>query len=105
MLCPHCGFDGASLGNPSGAGAAVCAKCRQPLKATTSDDDPMLSSHSAETKVGRVRPPTPAELARPDDLLRPDAVLNLCAPLPLDASPFEAHVAGLIDGVRPVARF
>ncbi len=37
-------------------------------------------------------------------MFRPDAVLELVAPLPEDAAPIEAHVGGLIDGVRPVAR-
>ncbi len=54
--------------------------------------------------TGRIRPATLEEAARREELFRPDAVLAVSAELPADLPPFERHVAGLIDGVRPVAR-
>jgi hypothetical protein len=72
--------------------------------ATRSDDDATLSGHSSTLMLGRMRAPTEAELAAQDSFFRPDAVLGMRGPAPLDASPFELHVAGLVDGVRPVAR-
>jgi hypothetical protein len=64
-------------------------------------DDPTKT----HPRVGRVRRPTRMEIADPDALLRPDAVLAL-APLAADAplTVLERHVGDLIDGFRPVAR-
>ena len=94
MRCPSCGFEPAQ--------GAVCARCRSSLR--KSDDDVRLSAHSRGTLIGRARRPTAEELGNPEAMFRPDAVLELVAPLPLDAAPIETHVGGLIDGVRPVAR-
>ena len=68
------------------------------------DDDPALEMHTAALPVGRVRPATLDESEKRDLYLRADAVLALTKPLPADATPFERHVAGFIDGFRPVAR-
>src|SRR5207248_1487040 len=68
------------------------------------DDDPALEMHTAALPVGRVRPATLDESEKRELYFRADAVLALRAALPGDASPFEQHVAGFIDGFRPVAR-
>ncbi|OGQ24390.1 MAG: hypothetical protein A2138_06820 [Deltaproteobacteria bacterium RBG_16_71_12] len=80
----------------------MCARCRASLR--KSDDDAFLSAHSSGALIGRVRRPTDDELASPEVMFRPDAVVELAAPLPRDVSPVEVHVGSLIDGVRPVAR-
>jgi hypothetical protein len=67
-------------------------------------DDEFAPQSSASTRIGRVRPPTLDELGRPDDLLRPDAVIGLVGAPPIEASDLEVRVSTLIDGVRPVAR-
>lgn len=54
--------------------------------------------------LGRVRPATLEEADHRETMFRPEAVLALTMPLPADLGPFERHVAGFIDGVRPVAR-
>ncbi len=94
MRCPSCGF--------AGAQGAVCTRCRASLRVT--DDDGRLAAYSRGTLIGRTRPPTAAELQSPEAMFRPEAVLALVAPLPLEATPIELHVGGLVDGVRPVAR-
>ena len=68
------------------------------------DDDPALEMHTAALPIGRVRPATLDESEKRELYFRADAVLALRSPLPADASPFEQHVAGFIDGFRPVAR-
>ena len=67
-------------------------------------DDSALERHTRGVPVGRVRPATLDETESRDAMLRPDAVLALTGAVPADIGPFEQHVAGLIDGVRPVAR-
>lgn len=94
MRCPSCGNE-----TPPGP---VCSRCRASLR--KSDDDARLSAHSRGTLIGRARRPTAEELKNPEAMSRPDAVLELAAPLPSDVSPIETHVGALIDGVRPVAR-
>lgn len=94
MRCPSCGYESAQ--------GAACSRCRASLY--RSDDDVQLSAHSRGTLIGRARRPTAEELGNPEAMFRPEAVLELVAPLPHDAAPIEAHVGGLIDGVRPVAR-
>lgn len=84
-----------------GAQGAQCWRCKAPLAKT--DDDGALSVHSRGTMIGRTRPPTDAERDSTEAMLRPEAVLELVV-RPKDLSPFEQHVAALIDGVRPVAR-
>jgi hypothetical protein len=68
------------------------------------DDDPALEMHTAALPVGRVRPATLDESEKRELFFRADAVIALRAPLPADTTPFEQHVAGFIDGFRPVAR-
>src|SRR5688572_14732501 len=72
--------------------------------ATRSDDDATLSRHSSTLMLGRMRPATDAEINSKETWFRPESVLGMRGPPPLDASPFELHVANLVDGVRPVAR-
>ena len=67
-------------------------------------DDTALDQHTAKVPVGRTRPATLDEDLVPDTMFRPDAVLALAGPLPANLSPFEQHIALLVDGVRPVAR-
>lgn len=67
-------------------------------------DEGQLERHTRETPMGRIRPATLEETERREDFFRPDAVLALTGAPPMDVSPFEAHVAALIDGARPVAR-
>ncbi|HEY4223536.1 MAG TPA: hypothetical protein VGO62_19395 [Myxococcota bacterium] len=70
-----------------------------------SDDDGNLSNHTRGVPVGRVRPATLDEDMAAATVFRPDAVLALIGgAVPDDLPAFEKHVAGLIDGVRPVAR-
>jgi hypothetical protein len=74
------------------------------VAAKPQNDDGKLSTHTRGNAVGRVRPVTLEEEDSRDSLFRPDAVLALTGAVPADVSPFEAHIAALIDGVRPVAR-
>ena len=67
-------------------------------------DDGRLESHTRGTPMGRIRPATLEEADSREDMLRPDAVLRLTGVLTADLSAFEAHVAALVDGTRPVAR-
>ncbi len=69
----------------------------------TGDDD-LFDGESKETRVGRTRRPTAAERASSETLFRADSVLALTEALPADVSAVESHVAGTIDGFRPVAR-
>lgn len=78
MRCPRCGFEWLQ-------GSRACAQCGGAI-------------------AGRIRPATQEEAARPDSLFRPDAVLALTAPVSEDLTASEQRVAGLVDGVRPVAR-
>lgn len=94
MRCPSCGLDGAQ--------GVSCWRCKAPLPRT--DDDGRLSAHSRGTMIGRTRPPTEEEKGSAEAMLRPEAVLTLTRAPPADLSPFETHVAALVDGVRPVAR-
>lgn len=67
-------------------------------------DEGMLERHTRGTPMGVVRPVSLDEDLAPDTFFRPDAVLTLTGPAPADLGPFEAHIASLIDGARPVAR-
>lgn len=69
-----------------------------------SSDDGNLSLHTGAMPMGRVRPATLDEADKRETMFRPEAVLALTTALPADIGPFEAHVAGFIDGMRPVAR-
>jgi len=59
---------------------------------------------TAAYTLGRVRPATIDEVAEPNMVFRPDAVLALDGGVPVDVSDLERKVAALIDGVRPIAR-
>lgn len=54
-------------------------------------------------RVGRVRLPSEKEDADPNAIFHANAVLEV-RPTPIVLPPLERHVAGIIDGFRPVAR-
>lgn len=68
-------------------------------KRDTDAADPVQRSE----RVGRVRLPSPKEEADPFAVFHANAVLEV-RPTPIVLPPLERHVAGLIDGFRPVAR-
>lgn len=78
MRCPRCGFEWLR-------GSRACARCGCAIS-------------------GRIRTATLADASRPESLFRPDAVLALTGPITDELTASEQRVAGLIDGVRPVAR-
>lgn len=78
MRCPRCGFEWLT-------GSRACARCSAAIS-------------------GRIRPATFTDASRPESLFRPDAVLALTGPITDELTASEQRVAGLIDGVRPVAR-
>jgi hypothetical protein len=98
MRCPSCGLENVDA-------HVLCPSCKQPLRAKQRViDERSFETITGGIPIGRVRPVTIEEDLKPDTMFRADAVLALTGPAPGDLSPFEAHVAGLIDGVRPVAR-
>lgn len=63
----------------------------------------MTSQDEKKGRAGRVRLPTAKEDADPDVVFHANAVLEV-RPTPIVLPPLERHVAGFIDGFRPVAR-
>ena len=102
MRCSKCGFD-AGLDN-----LLECPRCRAPIERhaapTAKPDEAFFEAHTRGHMMGRIRPANLDEGNKREDFYRPDAVLAVVGKLPADLSAFEAHVANLIDGVRPVAR-
>lgn len=102
MRCSQCGYD------PGVDNLIECPRCRATMErrapAPAKPDEEFFESHTHGHVLGRARPAHLDEGNKREDFYRPDAVLAIIGTVPADLSAFEAHVANLIDGVRPVAR-
>jgi hypothetical protein len=128
MLCPACGSENADdatlctscnevlddelaadvFGDDTDDNASVVAAAQvKPAKVAPvpSDDDHFVMAHTGQDPKGVIRNAVTKEIESPEHVLRADAVLGLVGgAVPDGLSPFEQHVAELIDGQRTVAR-